>query len=465
MLIALDLETQGGGSFGELEKVWCCSYAYRDEAGDLVNDVLDFSHLEPQQIRGTPGGQTLQRWLDNDEPTFHNASFDVPILRSLGFDIGFFHCSMVMGYAVNPNILPVSAPGHKPEKYSLWAWGIRLGIPKLEQPDFDTWDEKLKVYAKQDTFLSLNLTEYLLRLLGKDAKAWQHYLNIERPYIEAVMEMEAVGMHIDEVKLLEVVDKLEDILIDLEKEMTDLVGLAPIGQKKKWVNRRPDLEGRREDGYLYLGEFPDPKKPERKLYHYAEWVPFKATAAGLSYALKELYDWQPKEFTKTGVPKTNKDILSDFDYPLVELYLENQEASKLLSTYGEAFLTRRDAYDFIHASWNQCITRTGRLSSSKPNLQNIPTRTDLGKLFRECVTAIPGWKLVGIDCQAIEYRVLAALQLQFFLEEYGEIPPDVQLMVDVFNKDPDTQEGDIHTQMALLWSVSRSQGKNISYGR
>lgn len=179
----------------------------------------------------------------------------------------------------------------------------------------------------------------------------------------------------------------------------------------------------------------------------------------------------PNTFTDKGNPKLDDDVLSEIPGEFAALVREYRECTKLLGTYAEKFAEIRDQYGYVHCSWNQTVTVTGRLSSSNPNLQNVPARKPLGQLLRRAFHAPPGYVVLDFDLSAIEYRILAALQYRYFMETYGWVPEDVQRMLDTFAIppfNPDGTEnplGDIHTTMALLWGVERGDGKNISFGR
>lgn len=112
--------------------------------------------------------------------------------------------------------------------------------------------------------------------------------------------------------------------------------------------------------------------------------------------------------TKTG-PSTNAEVLEQLSYhPVVDKILEYRQINKLKSTYADALAglinpeTKR-----IHTTYNQTVTATGRLSSTNPNLQNIPVRTTEGKRIRGTFQAQPGWQLLTADYSQIELRVLA----------------------------------------------------------
>jgi DNA polymerase-1 len=117
-----------------------------------------------------------------------------------------------------------------------------------------------------------------------------------------------------------------------------------------------------------------------------------------------------KKKTKTGY-STNAEVLEELadDYPIVSKILEYRTYAKLKSTYCDGLLKAIGEDGRIHSTFNQTETRTGRLSSTEPNLQNIPVRTQLGREFRKFFTARDGYYLVDADYSQIELRVLAAL--------------------------------------------------------
>lgn len=115
-----------------------------------------------------------------------------------------------------------------------------------------------------------------------------------------------------------------------------------------------------------------------------------------------------KKKTKSGY-STNAEVLESlkYDHPVVEMVLQYRTLSKLNSTYCEGLLKVIEDDGRIHSSFNQTETRTGRISSTEPNLQNIPVRTELGREMRRFFCAKDGWTLVDADYSQIELRVLA----------------------------------------------------------
>jgi DNA polymerase-1 len=116
--------------------------------------------------------------------------------------------------------------------------------------------------------------------------------------------------------------------------------------------------------------------------------------------------------TKVGSFETNFDVLEKLadDFPIARKILDHREVAKLLSTYIDALpLAVNPASGRLHTSFNQTVTATGRLSSTGPNLQNIPVRTEDGRRIREAFIASPGCTLVSADYSQIELRILAHL--------------------------------------------------------
>lgn len=111
--------------------------------------------------------------------------------------------------------------------------------------------------------------------------------------------------------------------------------------------------------------------------------------------------------TKTGQYSTSEATLAKIDHPLVDVVLEHRSLSKLKSTYTDALAKVADKQGRVHTSYHQALTSTGRLSSSDPNLQNIPIRTDTGRLIREAFIAPTGRVIMAADYSQIELRLMA----------------------------------------------------------
>lgn len=163
-----------------------------------------------------------------------------------------------------------------------------------------------------------------------------------------------------------------------------------------------------------------------------------------------------KKKTKTGF-STNAEVLEGLadEYEIVRCILEYRTLAKLKSTYCEGLLKVIGEDGRIHSCFNQTETRTGRISSTEPNLQNIPVRQELGREMRKFFKAADGNLLVDADYSQIELRVLA------------DIAND-QAMIDAFNKDTDihtvTASQVFHMPEKLVTPLMRSRAKAVNFG-
>jgi len=168
---------------------------------------------------------------------------------------------------------------------------------------------------------------------------------------------------------------------------------------------------------------------------------------------------KPRKTRKTGRYSTSASVLEQLapHHELPRIMLEYRELNKLKNTYVDVLPGLvHPGTGRIHTSFNQAVTATGRLSSSDPNLQNIPVRTEMGRRVRACfVPRAPGWKLLSLDYSQIELRVLAHLSRdESLLETFAE-------------------DRDIHRRTAALvlkkkeeevTSLDRSRAKAINFG-
>ena len=185
------------------------------------------------------------------------------------------------------------------------------------------------------------------------------YFDIELPLCRVLAEMEAAGFQVDAGALREFGEKLGIAIGELEKRI-----------------------------YTYAGEFNinSPKQLGEVLFE----------RLGLPHGKK----------TKTGW-STNAEVLEKLDHPIVRDVLEYRQYMKLRSTYADGLLKAAGPDERIHTNFQMTVTATGRLSSTEPNLQNIPTRTELGSELRRMFVPAPGCVLVDADYSQIELRLLA----------------------------------------------------------
>ncbi|MEY2434613.1 MAG: polymerase [Acidimicrobiaceae bacterium] len=165
---------------------------------------------------------------------------------------------------------------------------------------------------------------------------------------------------------------------------------------------------------------------------------------------------QPQKKTKTGY-STDAASLEKLagQHPIIEHLLRYREVEKLRSTYGEGLLGEVQADGRIHATFNQTVARTGRLSSDAPNLHNIPVRSELGRSFRKAFVPAPGCELLVVDYNQIELRCIAHLTEDPGLVAAFESGEDIHnaTAARVFGVDP-----------ADVTIEQRSKAKMISFG-
>ncbi|PIT90211.1 MAG: DNA polymerase I [Candidatus Komeilibacteria bacterium CG10_big_fil_rev_8_21_14_0_10_41_13] len=160
--------------------------------------------------------------------------------------------------------------------------------------------------------------------------------------------------------------------------------------------------------------------------------------------------------TKTGISTASSELEKLKDrHEIIPLISEFREYSKLQNTYTQTLAEEADDNDRIHTSFNQTVTATGRLSSSGPNLQNIPIRTELGREIRKAFVAKKGYRLIAADYSQIELRIIASLA-------------DDQTMIKAFNKGED-----IHARTAAninkieidqVTKEQRRAAKEVNFG-
>ena len=228
--------------------------------------------------------------------------------------------------------------------------------------------EKAAPYAAADADSTLRLYPLMQKKLEKTSSR-KLFDEIEMPLIPVLGRMEQAGIALDVPFFKKMLVELQDGLVDLEKKVIDAVGyefnLNSTQQLSKVLFEDLDLE---------------PPNRARK--------------------------------TASGHYSTSADVLNELSgkHPVVDWVLEYRELAKLKSTYVEALPAAvNPRTGRVHTSFSQTGSVTGRLASSDPNLQNIPTRTELGRRVREGFVAQPGWGLLAVDYSQIELRVVAAM--------------------------------------------------------
>lgn len=226
--------------------------------------------------------------------------------------------------------------------------------------------EEIFEYAAEDADITLKLKNVLEAHL-KDCEFANIFYDIEMPLVPVLTKMELNGVKIDTASLKETSTLLSDRMNEIEKEIHELAGETFNVSSPKQV------------GEILFGKLKIAERPKK---------------------------------TKTGQYVTSEDELLKVsnNHPIVNRILAYRGIKKLLSTYVDALpkLVNRQT-GHIHTSFNQAVTATGRLSSSDPNLQNIPIRGEDGKEIRKCFIPEKGCLFFAADYSQIELRVMAHL--------------------------------------------------------
>ncbi len=259
---------------------------------------------------------------------------------------------------------------------------------------------------------SLGLSGPLGQELAARPDLLKIYREIERPLTPVLARMENAGIEVDLALLRETSTRMEGQLKDLEQRIW--------GEAGEQFNINSPVK---------LGQI---------LFEKLGYPVLKKTA-------------------KTKSSSTGVEVLSDLaerGFPLPKLVLEYREISKLKGTYVDALPALADAQDRIHSSFRQTVAATGRLSSSDPNLQNIPIRTAAGREIRRAFIAPAGRKLVVADYSQIELRILAHLS--------GD-----QNLIDAFERGEDIHRATaariFHVAPDLVSSEMRFAAKRINF--
>ncbi|KGJ88141.1 DNA polymerase I [Thalassotalea sp. ND16A] len=226
--------------------------------------------------------------------------------------------------------------------------------------------EKAGHYAAEDADITLRLHQALWPKLQKNAEQQRVFTDIEMPLMPVLARMEQTGVLIDSDMLNEQSHNIGIRLDELEIQAHNLAG--------KSFN------------------LSSPKQLQTILFE-EQGIP----------VIKK---------TPKGAPSTAEDVLQELalDYPLPKLILEHRSLAKLKSTYTDKLpLMVASKSGRVHTSYHQAVTATGRLSSTDPNLQNIPIRSEEGKKIRHAFIAPQGYKILAIDYSQIELRIMAHL--------------------------------------------------------
>ncbi len=343
-----------------------------------------------------------------------NLKYDTIVLRNVGVTLaGLAFDTMIASYLLD-------AGGRSHNLDDLAQRYLNHTTIKIDQligkgRDQKRMDEvavaQVATYAAEDADIPLQMQPILAEKL-QEMELTKLNEEVEVPLIEVLANLEFVGMRIDAARLAELSARFGQRLGELEQEIEELAG-HPLN-------------------------IASPKQLAQVLFQ----------ELGLPVVKK----------TKTG-PSTDADVLEQLasSHPLPAKIVEYRQFAKLKNTYVDALPTMiHPETGRVHGSFNQVVAATGRLSSSEPNLQNIPIRTDEGREIRSAfVPGPPGWKLLAADYSQIELRILAHYSQDAAMCEAFDSDEDIHTLVasQVFGVDP-----------AEVTSAMRRSAKAVNFG-
>ena len=341
--------------------------------GMSLSTTAGSAYYIPLNVEGgiaeTDALKIVQPLFDNPQSLkiAHNFKFDYIMLRRAGLKIkGPVFDTMIAGYLLDASQkLKMDTLAKKYLNYEPISIEKLIGSGKKQKTMDQIPPEQVTTYACEDADITLRLYEVLHKMLEKDELS-DIAEELEFPLMEVLADMEMKGVLVDKEMLGKFSKTLRDDLIALEKEIYGKAGTEfNINSPKQ------------------LGEI-----------------------------LFDKMDLPAGKKTKTGQYSTAEAVLTKLaaKYQMPDLILEYRALSKLKSTYVDALpkLIDEDT-GRIHTDFNQSVAATGRLSSSNPNLQNIPIRTKRGREIRKAFIAEDGFKLLSSDYSQVELRVIASI--------------------------------------------------------
>ncbi len=401
--IALDTETTSLDIFSA--KLLGISFSFTADEAYFV----DLKDEDPQKL------QALKEVISDPQilKIAHNIKYDWQVLQNYNIEIaGPIFDTMVASYLLNPESRQHNLDALAFSELNWEKINANDLIPEKEK-DFSQVDlEKLAIYSCEDVDFTLKLKNILLKKLKKN-KLERLFNEVEIPLIRTLIEMERNGVLLDLTFLKKLSQQLEKEIKSISEQIWYLAG------EEFNINSTKQL---RE--ILF-------EKMEIKA------IGLKKTKTGISTAAEEL------EKIKEA-------------HPIISLIQDYRELSKLSSTYVDALpqLVNKKS-GRIHTNFNQTITATGRLSSSDPNLQNIPTKTELGNKIRQAFIAPPRKKILSLDYSQIELRVMAHLSKDKHLLDAFAQGLDIHsaTAARIFSKNPNEID-----------KKTRNQAKAINFG-
>jgi DNA polymerase-1 len=343
-----------------------CYVPLRHEgSGDLMGSGA------PAQLDAEAALAELKPMLE--DPTvlkvLHNAKYDLEVLcrpENGGIAVAPVDDSMLVSYAMEcgrhghgMDELAQLHLGHAPISFDSVTGTGRNRIPFSKVPL-----DKATAYAAEDADVTLRLWT-LLKPRLREAKALSLYEQVERRMVGVLRDMELCGIKVDAAELARIGEDFTAKLAAYEKRLHEMAG-------------RPfNVGSPKQLGEILFDEMRLPGGKRSKL---------------------------------TGAWGTDATVLEELaakGYEIAQVAQQHRQIQKLKSTYVEALAQKSDAHGRVHTDFAMAVTSTGRLSSTEPNLQNIPIRTEEGARIRQAFVAEPGHVLLSADYSQIELRILA----------------------------------------------------------
>lgn len=339
---------------------------------------IPVSHTEGTQLDWEDVRAALAPIFGDPDKTFlaHNGKYDLTVCRRYGLDVaGPIHDTMIMAWVLDPGSRSL---GLKAQAAELLGWHMTevtdlIGTGRKQISMDAVAIEHVCAYCGADVDATLRIYEKLAAQLH-EAGMWDLYAKIELPLLPVLTDMEMTGVLLDLDYLKVMSGRFAQRLHELEQELFQLVG------------REFNLRSPQQLSQVLFEELEFPTKGMKKTSsgHYSTAVATLDQLAAL------------------------RDELSEKQRRCLEIIGEQRQVEKLRGTYVDALPTLvNPETGRVHTSFNQAGAVTGRMSSSNPNLQNIPIRTELGREIRRAFIAPQGWRLISADYSQVELRVLA----------------------------------------------------------
>ncbi len=325
----------------------------------------------PDQLNRTGILEKLRPLLENPDKAKlgQNLKYDAHVLANHGITLrGIAHDTMLESYVLNS-----TATKHNMDDLAKEYLGVTTihyedvaGKGAKQIPFQEVSLEQAAPYAAEDADITLRLHQVLMAKLEQQPTLHKLYTEIEIPLINVLARIESNGVLIDTAMLSQQSLELANHIVSIEQQAHDLAG--------------------------HIFNLGSPKQIQDILYDQQKLPVIKKT---------------PK-----GQPSTDESVLQELaiDYPLPKLILDYRSLSKLKSTYTDKLPQQVDEKTGrVHTSYHQAVAATGRLSSSDPNLQNIPIRSEEGRKIRQAFIAPKGYKILAADYSQIELRIMAHL--------------------------------------------------------